>query len=328
MSGAVRRGRQVVRQWEVLRALERARRGLTVQELAEIIDQESSLRTVYRDLDALEQAGFAIASTDGRWRLERERGAPLELPIKPSEVLALMVGEELARPLQGTAMGDALTDLRIRLGAMLTPTGRLFVQQMARRMLASHAAPGQYGSRREQLEVVEDAIYLEQVLSITYARPGDEARERKVEPYATWLHEGRLYLVAWCRERAAIRIFSVLRIEAARMLDETFEPDPTFDLRALADTSFGVYQSAAIHRISVRFEPSVAHLPRERTFHASQRVRAQSDGSAIVSFEASGLPEVAGWVASFGGRVRPLAPPELIEQVRAIYTEGLESLSP
>ena len=326
MSGGVRRGRQVVRQWAVLRTLERARRGLTVQELAEIIDQESSLRTVYRDLEALEQAGFAIASTEGRWRLERERGAPLELPIKTSEVLALMMGEELARPLLGTAMGDALTDLRVRLGAMLTPSGRQFVQQMARRTLASHAAPGQYARRREQLEVIRDAIYLEQVLSLAYARPGEEAREREVEPYATWLHEGRLYLVAWCREREAIRIFSVLRIEGAKMLDETFEPDPSFDIRALAASSFGVYQSAAIHRVSVRFEPSVAHLPHERSFHSSQRVRAQADGSVILSFEASGLPEVAGWVASFGGRVRPLSPPELIEQVRAIYTEGLESL--
>lgn len=327
MSKMVRRGRQVMRQWAVLRALEGARRGLTVQELAEVIDQDSSLRTVYRDLEALEQAGFALGSKDGRWQLERDGSDSWNLPVKPTEVLALMFTEQLAKPLQGTAVGEALGDLRLRLRAMLTPTGRKFVRQMSQLTLASYSAPGEYGSKTVEIDAIQDAIHLEQVLRITYAKPNEPVRSRLVEPYATWFHDGRLYLIAWCRESEAVRIFSVQRIEAAEILDETFEPDPDLDVEEFARSGFGVFQEESIHRISIRFDATVAHLPRERTYHATQRAREQEDGSVVVSFEAAGLPEVAAWVASFGGKLRPLGPPQLVDMVRDLYTSGLNSLA-
>src|SRR6188768_2507387 len=52
------RGRQVVRLLRIVRALEAARYGLTVQQLIEQAVLDCSERTVYRDLDHLAQVGF------------------------------------------------------------------------------------------------------------------------------------------------------------------------------------------------------------------------------------------------------------------------------
>ncbi|TNE92824.1 MAG: WYL domain-containing protein [Deltaproteobacteria bacterium] len=322
----VQRGRQVLRQWALLRALEAARRGLTVQELAEVIDQPSSLRTVYRDLEALQDAGFGLESEEGRWRVLREGKGEWNVPVRPTEVLAILFTEQLAQPLQQTTAGEALADLRQRLEAMLTPSGREFVEQMAQLNLASFSAPGAYGEHSAAIDTIQEAIHVEQVLRLSYAKPGEDPEPRDVEPYATWFHNGRLYLIAWCRKNEGVRIFAVQRVVDAEILDETFEPDPSFDVEDFAKSGFGVYQEQAIHRIAVRFAPEVAHLTRERTYHHTQRIREEADGAVVLSFEAAGLPEVAAWIASFGGKLRPISPPALVERVRTLFAEGLASL--
>ncbi len=52
------RGDQLARQWRVIRAIEASANGLSVAELAE--REETGIRTIYRDLEALQAAGFPL----------------------------------------------------------------------------------------------------------------------------------------------------------------------------------------------------------------------------------------------------------------------------
>ena len=52
------RGDQLARQWRVIRAIEASTSGLTVAEIAE--REETGIRTIYRDLEALQAAGFPL----------------------------------------------------------------------------------------------------------------------------------------------------------------------------------------------------------------------------------------------------------------------------
>jgi predicted DNA-binding transcriptional regulator YafY len=47
-----------------------------------------------------------------------------------------------------------------------------------------------------------------------------------------------------------------------------------------------------------------------------------------VVLDAAGLPELASWVASFGGAVRAREPAELVEMVRDLHRKGLETHEP
>lgn len=70
MSRDVYRNRQLVRALKVLRELQTSRLGLRVEDLHARVDERCHRRTIYRDLDALQAAGFPITRTDdGRWRL-------------------------------------------------------------------------------------------------------------------------------------------------------------------------------------------------------------------------------------------------------------------
>ena len=69
----------------------------------------------------------------------------------------------------------------------------------------------------------------------------------------------------------------------------------------------------------------MAHLPDERRYHRTQKVQHLPGGKCRVTFDAAGLPELAGWVASFGGMVRAVAPEELVATVRGLHWRGLEA---
>ena len=318
------RGQQVTRQLLVLQMLESARRGLTPNDICGRLEDQWAVRTIYRDLEQLRGAGFPITEDSGRYILDRPEG--WSIPVDPSMVLALAVSEELLEPLHSTAFSQPLQDLRKRLSAMLTPEGHLFLGELRGTVRATTLRTPSYEAKNEIIETVQDAISRQHVLWIRYAKPGDPVSEREVEPWLAWVHTAGLYLVGFDRSRNAERTFAMQRIEEARMLDEAFEPDPNFDPEDFVRRGFGVYHGA-IHRVVLDFDPDVAHIPHEKNLHQTQRIREKAEGRVQVTMDAAGLPELAAWVASFGGRVHPRHPSDLVELVRGLHEAGLKALN-
>lgn len=320
------RGRQVVRLLTLLRALENARRGLTAQELHAAVEKDCSLRTIYRDVGHLQQAGFPIAEEQGHWRvLPNAPGGITSEPMSQAEALAVLVSEALWEPLGNFGLGRTLSELRKRLAAPLTPQGRAMVTELARAVRVTIGQPALLHEHAEILETLRDATDKEQLLELVYATPGKAESVRVVEPHLVWLRPGRAYLVAFCRAAEAFRSFAVQRIREARMLDEVFDRRGDFDPRGYVERAFGVFQGPS-HDVVVEFTPPVAHLAHETRWHPTGRLDERTDGSVRLSFHAAGLPEIAAWVASFGGQVIPVAPPELVERVRELFRAGIAAL--
>lgn len=83
------RGRQVIRQLSILQLLEASRRGLTITELHQAVTDgdgySCSQRTIYRDIEQLQQAGFQLDENDGRWSLYRNGTSLQSWPLQPSD---------------------------------------------------------------------------------------------------------------------------------------------------------------------------------------------------------------------------------------------------
>jgi predicted DNA-binding transcriptional regulator YafY len=318
------RGGQVMRWWSLLRALERARRGLTADELMEL-DLGCTRRTLYRDLEQLQEVA-PIVKEDGRYRLAGSAEGAWSVSVDPTMVLSLMLSQDLLAPLQGTVLVEPLQELRARLLPMLKPQVRAYLEELRTSLLGTTLAAPSYASSDPVIRALQEGLGRQHRVRITYRNPGQPVRERVVEPYFTWVMSGRLYLVGFALDREDVRTFAVQRIQTAEVLDEAFEPDPKFDPAEFVRRGFGVYHGA-IHRVALEFDPAVAYVARERTWHRSQRLRERPGGGVRLTMDAAGLPEIAAWVASFGGRVRPVAPEELVERVRELHARGLAALS-
>jgi predicted DNA-binding transcriptional regulator YafY len=297
---------------------------LTATSLHAAVAELGSERTVYRDLVVLQEAGFPIYQGDGgRWRLLEPTEGGAAIPIKPTELIALLLSEQVLDPLRGSELGEPLARLRAKLTATLGPRGIGYVERLRGSFLATLSAPAEYRGYRDELRIIERAIQEHRRLMIIHHAPHrSETLERHVDPYGLWYTDGTLYLIAFDHLREAMRQFLVNRIHHVEEQADRFIPDPGFDLQRYVGEGFRVWHGA-VYSVTVEFAAEIAHLPGERRFHRSQRATALPDGRVRVTFEAAGLPDLASWVASFGGRLRVVEPPELVTMVRDLHRRGL-----
>jgi predicted DNA-binding transcriptional regulator YafY len=298
--------------------LEGAKRGMTAAQLKEAIEETQSTRTLYRDLEVLQQAGFPLTNEDGCWRLLETSESSWAIPVNPTEVVALMLTEDLLAPVEGSWLAEPLANLRSRLSSTLTPTGRRYCAELRKANVATVFGSGHYGEKRAELEAIHEAIEKQHRVRIDYATPGKATEARTIDPYCTWFAAGSVYVVAYCHKAEDTRTFAVQRIKHAEVLDQSFDPDPA----AFTRKGFGVYHGP-VYRVTIDFSPKVAHLIRERRFHVSQQVTDVAKGVRL-KMEAAGLPEIAAWVAGFGGEARVVAPKELVAAVKALHRRGFE----
>lgn len=204
---------------EALRAV--APRPLSARRLAERF--EVSVRTVERDLSALQQSGVPIWAEPGRtggYCLDREHTlAPLGLTV--DEALAVTVG-----------LG-ALTTGPFR-AAAASALGKVHAATRDERLAESLAVARRIAFLEPDDDtpvgdVVTAALRDGAVLRLRYRDRDGEPSDREVEPLGYVVRDGVWYLVAWCRLRRAVRAFRAGRIES---LEPTGEHAPLRPFRA------------------------------------------------------------------------------------------------
>src|SRR3954471_11700526 len=131
------RNSEVIRQWTILREIENARGGgVTIDDLASLC--AVTTRTIRRDLQALEEAGFPLyddrSGDDGktRWRVNGQAFKGLSAGLTVSELCALYFSRTLVESLSGTPFKDDVESAFDKLGGVLTPHMREFLDQLPR----------------------------------------------------------------------------------------------------------------------------------------------------------------------------------------------------
>ncbi|MFE3849666.1 helix-turn-helix transcriptional regulator [Streptomyces griseorubiginosus] len=201
---------------------------MTARQLA--AELEVSVRTVYRDLEALSAAGVPVVASGGPGggcRLMEGWRSPL-LGISAEEATALLAVASGSGPLERIALGDALAQARLKLLAALPAAGREQADTTASRFHIDTQAWFKPPEPVPQLAVLVDAVRQDRRLRLTLAsRTG---LTRAVDPLGLVAKAGVWYLVA--RTDRGIRTHRASRITAAELLPESFARPEGFDLSA------------------------------------------------------------------------------------------------
>ncbi|MBC2874140.1 MULTISPECIES: helix-turn-helix transcriptional regulator [Streptomyces] len=305
---------------------------MTAPELA--AELEVSVRTVYRDIEALSASGVPVLADRGpaggyrlldgyRTRLtgltEDEAGS-LALAAVPGAAAELGLGADLAAA-------------RLKLEAAL-PTG---MGERARRVAERFHldAPGWFRDAEPvpHLAAVADAVWRQRALRVHYRRWKGEVR-RELHPLGLVLKGGIWYLVARAvtaegaddAETHTPRTYRVSRVLAVEPLPGRFERPAGFDLAAVwTETSRRLegmrYQGEARLRVS----PGVLRLLPAKFGAAGSRAAAEAgaadaDGWAEVTLPVESLPVAVCDLLGLGAEAEVLAPPELRAAVAAAAT--------
>jgi len=313
---------QAARLHDVIRILE-ARYGATVDELAEECGVHR--RTIYRDLNAIREAGYPLLSEpthDGqalyRFLTGFKNIPPLTFSL--SELMTLYLCRGRLAFLRETPFADDLEAVFGRIRSSLPPRSVAHLERLAGVVAPRFQGLRDYSGQRNILEQLRQALLFQNVCRIHYAPPRRDPEEYLFDPYTLIFYRDSLYLGGWAHNRQALRLFLVDRIQGVEMTDRRFEVPEEFRVDDLLGSAFGLIDERPME-IKIRFFPEVAHLIRERSWHPSQRIDEGMDGSIILSFTAGGEKEILAWVFSYLPHVQVLAP----ESLRKTFCQGIES---
>ena len=313
------RGDQLARQWKIIQILISSRMGKSAADLAK--DLYCHPRTVYRDLDALQSAGFPMYTemVNGKslWSLLDTVKHHFPIPFSLTELMALHFSRDLLKVLKGTVFFDALESLFQKVQTTLPPESKKYLSIISKSLSSRPRPYKQYEKFKEIIHQVNDAVIKRKVIDIVYYTMSRRRMTvRKVAPYHVWFYDGSFYLIGRCSLANEIRIFALDRIKMLRTTDENFDIPSDFDFDALMQRSFGVYQGTPV-KVKVWFDKEIAGYIREKVWHSSQKIKENRDGSIVFEAEVSGTDEVKFWVMSWGSKALVLAPKSLSSEIRA-----------
>jgi len=256
---------------------------LSAPELA--AELEVSVRTVYRDVEALSAAGVPVYSQQGRGGgvrlLDGFRTRLTGLTSEEADAVLLTGLPEAATDL---GLGTVLATAQLKVLAALPPEMRGRATRIAERVHVD--APGWFRRPDETpaLAAITAALWDDRTLEVRYGR-ADREVSRSLDPLGLVLKAGTWYLVA--RHGPDIRSYRVGRILSATPTDRTFTRPPGFQLAehwAAAQEGF----ARSMLRVRARCRIAADQLDLLRMF--------LDPAAATEALASRGEPDAEGWV--------------------------------
>ena len=311
------RGTQLARQWKIIKLIESHSKGITVTELANAL--EVPPRTVYRDLEAIQEAGFPIyTDREGKnsyWKLLDTFKKDFPLPLTGTELMALHMSRDLLSVFEGTIFHESIESLFNKVKSALSADTLRYLENISGRLTVSIGPAKNFSNSKEVIKTLSEATAKRKRVEIVY-RAVSTGRDtaRKVDPYQVWVMNGGFYLIGLCHLRNLIRTFAMDRIKSFKVLDEPFHFPKDFNLEDYLQTAFHVMRGNP-EKIMVRFSPGAAHVVRERVWHPTQEVRELEDGALEVSLEVPVNYEIVSWILGFGSAAEVIQPVSLRRRI-------------
>ena len=268
---------------------------------------EVSVRTIYRDIDALSGAGIPVYAETGR------NGG---IYLMNDFVLDRAVLSEREKQEILTALQSLSATQYIHNGETLDKLSALFNISSGNWLEVDFSRWGDQQDDNRKFEVLKSAVMHCKCVKITYAGAYEAVNERIIQPLKLIYKARAWYLKAYCTKKQDYRIFKLTRILDCTLLDESFIPN------VFPEQESPSRQEEVL--IMLRFPKEMAYRIYDE-FDKSQ-VERQENGDFIVSAQ---MPEdgwLIGFLLSFGPQVEILSPAHLrdvvAEQARLIYEKN------
>ena len=194
---------------------------IDAQTLAEMF--EVSLRTIYRDMDAINMAGIPVRSTPGvgggfeimpQYKLDKN-------VFSTADLSAILMGlSNLSDVMRGDELLNALAKVK-----SFIPAGKAKDIEMKANQICIDLSPWM-GNRNIQpyLKIMQTALQLNRLLSFEYMDHHGKQTMRTIEPCQLVLKGNHWYIHGYCRLREDFRLFKLSRMKALQIEETIFTP--------------------------------------------------------------------------------------------------------
>ena len=320
-----RKGRKPKRYSQVARISVMLRRligGATVAELAD--EFQVTKRQIHRDLQQIEDSGYPLEQEEGKWRLPPGFKG-LEVAVSPYELMSLHLALSHLAYLKGTPFVEDLEAVIRKVEAGLPDKVRNHLERIVTTFASLQRPVRAYATQRQVIESVRKALLRQLTVVLHgYRKPEGHPQDYRVDPYGLILYQYGLYLIGYSHPARALRIFALERVKTITVTEDMFVLPRSASFMERLDRTFGLIEES-LQDVKIWIAPEWAYFVQERTWHPTQAVKLQKDGSVILTMQCGGLDELTAWVLSFGPGAKVLSPQSLINQVSSQLTAAAQS---
>jgi predicted DNA-binding transcriptional regulator YafY len=181
-----------------------------------------SVRTIYRDIRALEKSGVPILTEEGKGYTLMEGYRVPPVMFTENQANALILAEQLVLKNKDTSFIKDYSEAIEKIKAVLGYTVKDKANLLAERTRFNQNLNNERNSNN--LSELQFALTNYLVTNIDYTNEKNKTSSRLIEPFALLSTQENWLLVAWCRLRKDFRYFRLDRIKKMQILTEKFTP--------------------------------------------------------------------------------------------------------
>ncbi|WP_298543068.1 YafY family protein [uncultured Aquimarina sp.] len=189
---------------------------------------EISVRTVYRDIKTLQDAGIPIGSENGKGYFLVEGFSLPPIMITEEEANALIISEKFIENQGDSSLKKDFSSLLFKIKAILRTSQKDNIELLEKRISPSYLKEP---LKSNSLSIIQKAILNNQTLEISYRAVNQEnITTRKIKPLATYFTSNAWVVIAFCSLRNDVREFRLDRIITKKLIEDLVSNQTDFDL--------------------------------------------------------------------------------------------------
>ncbi len=294
-----------------------SQRVVKAREIAEMFS--ISLRTVYRDIRTLEEAGIPILSEAGvGYSIMKGYFLP-PIMFTHDEAVALLTARKFVEKMADKSTHSAYSNAMIKIKAVLKLSEKDSLEHLDPRIeVLKRTQDSSIRLNNETFQTILKSISDYLITTITYnAGHTGKITERNIEPIGVLFIDDRWYMIAFCHLRNEYRNFRLDRINQITLTNNTFEIDhPT-----LKDYLQQVSKSKQLETIVISFNNSVVRYTDRQKYYFGFVKSDFTNNTTIMTFLTNQLDEMAHWLLMFIDQIEIISPEILSLKVKSLVTK-------
>jgi predicted DNA-binding transcriptional regulator YafY len=280
-----------------------------------------SLRTVYRDIKTLEEAGIPLIGEAGVGYSIMDGYRLPPVMFTKEEATAFLTAEKFVEKLTDVSTMAHYKSAMYKVRAILKTTEKDLLEGMDNRIEVLKTLNRPKTANNDHIQTLLHSISQKKVLALNYfAQHSQEHTKRYVEPIGIFFISGYWHLIAYCRLRNAYRDFRTDRIKNLIVTEEHY----TEEHPSLKDYITQTIKDREVDAVVILVDKSIhSHLENQK-YYSGFISEKQIGDNVEMTFLTSSLEGFARWYMMYGEKAEIITPDSLKDRVRELAEKLLQ----
>ena len=294
-----------------------SQRVVKAREIAEMFS--ISLRTVYRDIRTLEEAGIPILSEAGvGYSIMKGYHLP-PVMFTHGEAVSLLIAKKFIENMADKNISTDYSNALLKIQSVLKLSEKDALEYLDPRidvMRTSNHLTGKH--ENENYQIILKGISEKQIINIKYAAGNsEEITIRNIEPLGVFFSDDYWYTIAFCHLRNGYRNFRLDRIKHISLTNTVFgNAHPT-----LKEYLQQVSDKKNLHTVIVSFNNNVVRYTDRQKFYFGFVDMELTENKTVMTFLTNQLDEMAHWLLMFTDQIKIISPIVLSQKIKSLVKD-------